>query len=524
MAVDASIVSAFVQALTDKFENKQTNKKSDISGDFTSDTVSYPTVQAVKSFISSAISGKANSSDLATVATSGSYNDLSNKPSIPDSTSDLTNDSGYLTSSDISGKQDKSNLVTAWSSTTSDAKYPSEKLTKSGLDGKVDKVSGKGLSTNDFTDTYKNVIDGLADVASSGSYTDLTNKPTIPDSTSDLTNDAGFITSSAISGKEDSSNKVTSWSSTTTDAHYPSEKLVKDSLNTLEGTVSGVSSSLSGKADSSHTHGQITTDGKITSNSVAFGTGDQILITDTSDNNIIKRVNTISASSVQDSNMNASQTSINSGFLTALGTKANASSLATVATTGSWNDLLDRPSISDFGGEVSVQKLTTAESGYFASYVVKQNDVQVGDTINIPKDYLVKSASMGTVSTANSPVTGYAVGDKYLDFIINTKDNTGTDEHLYILVSDLIDTYQADNSTLALSGNTFSVKDGGVTKTKLASGVQTSLGYADAWNSSAAKGITSANISTWNAKSDLTTSDVDTEIEAYLTAITNALD
>ena len=239
MAVDASIVAAFVQALVDKFENKQTNKKNDISGDFSSDTVSYPTVQAVKSFITNAISGKADSSSLSDVATSGNYNDLTNKPTIPDSTSDLTNDSGFLTSSDISGKQDKSNIVTSWSATTSDVKYPSEKLAKSSLDNKVDKVSGKGLSTNDFSNSYKNIIDGLSDVASSGSYTDLTNKPDIPDSTSDLTNDSGFITSSAITGKEDSSNKVSSWSSTTTNVHYPSEKLVKDSLNDKVDKVTG---------------------------------------------------------------------------------------------------------------------------------------------------------------------------------------------------------------------------------------------------------------------------------------------
>lgn len=45
---------------------------------------------------------------------------------------------------------------------------------------------------------------------------------------------------SALDGKEVTSNKVTSWSSTTTDAHYPSEKLVKAGLD--------------GKANSSHTH------------------------------------------------------------------------------------------------------------------------------------------------------------------------------------------------------------------------------------------------------------------------------
>lgn len=36
------------------------------------------------------------SSDLSTVATSGSYNDLSNKPTIPTKVSDLTNDSGFI--------------------------------------------------------------------------------------------------------------------------------------------------------------------------------------------------------------------------------------------------------------------------------------------------------------------------------------------------------------------------------------------------------------------------------------------
>lgn len=47
------------------------------------------------------ISGKANTADLASVAISGSYNDLSNKPSIPTKTSDITNDSGFVTLEDV---------------------------------------------------------------------------------------------------------------------------------------------------------------------------------------------------------------------------------------------------------------------------------------------------------------------------------------------------------------------------------------------------------------------------------------
>ena len=75
------------------------------------------------------------------------------------------------------------------------------------ISGKVDKVNGKGLSTNDFTTDLKNKLDGiaagaevnvqpdwnatsgdalilnkpsLAKVATSGSYNDLTNQPIIP--------------------------------------------------------------------------------------------------------------------------------------------------------------------------------------------------------------------------------------------------------------------------------------------------------------------------------------------------------
>ena len=63
--------------------------------------------------ILTSIGAKANSADLSTVATSGSYNDLSNKPTIPTDTSDLTNGAGFLTShQDISGKADKTDLPT----------------------------------------------------------------------------------------------------------------------------------------------------------------------------------------------------------------------------------------------------------------------------------------------------------------------------------------------------------------------------------------------------------------------------
>ncbi|MDO5841695.1 MAG: hypothetical protein Q4Q24_00305 [Methanobrevibacter ruminantium] len=207
---------------------------------------------------------------------------------------------------------------------------------------------------------------------------------------------------------------------------------------------------------------------------------------------------------------------------TALNGKVSNNSLANVATTGDYEDLINKPTIEDFGGIVTVEQQSTAETGYLTTYVVKQNGSQVGSKINIPKDYLVKSATVETCDTVNTPVTGYKIGDKYLDFVVNTMDSSGTDEHLYILVTDLVDDYTA-GSGLTLSNNQFSIVSGGGSKTMLAAGVQNSLGYADAYNSSVAKNITQANVNSWNAKSDLSTTDVDSEIESYLDAITTAL-
>lgn len=86
------------------------------------------------------------------------------------------------------------NLVTSWGSTPSDTKYPSEKLVKTALDGKVDKVSDKGLSTNDYTTTEKNKLAGIASGAEVNVQSDwnqttttaddyIKNKPTIPSGT-----------------------------------------------------------------------------------------------------------------------------------------------------------------------------------------------------------------------------------------------------------------------------------------------------------------------------------------------------
>lgn len=57
---------------------------------------------------------------LSTVATSGSYNDLSDKPAIPTKTSQLTNDSNYTTLWSVENSFDDGTVICGWSSTATD--------------------------------------------------------------------------------------------------------------------------------------------------------------------------------------------------------------------------------------------------------------------------------------------------------------------------------------------------------------------------------------------------------------------
>lgn len=86
---------------------------------------------------------------------SKNYNDLTNKPEIPQYTSDLTNDSGFITA------------------------IPDEYVTDTEMTEYAQPKGDYALKSELF----------------SKNYNDLTNKPTIPTKTSELTNDSGFITS-----------------------------------------------------------------------------------------------------------------------------------------------------------------------------------------------------------------------------------------------------------------------------------------------------------------------------------------
>lgn len=108
--------------------------------------------------------------------------------------------------------------------------------------------------------------------------------------------------------------------------------------------------------------------------------------------------------------------------------------------------------------EYTVAKKATANTGFLATYELKKDGVVVGDAINIPKDFLVKSATLEVCETADDPVSGMVVGDPYLDFVINTKGDTEaeTDAHIYIPVKDLVDVYTEGNG-INIANNVISV-------------------------------------------------------------------
>lgn len=155
----------------------------------------------------------AKASSLAAVATSGSYDDLTNKPTIPSAytlpTASTTVMGGVKIGSNISVSNgvislNKSNVTSALGYTppTSDTVYNNATTSTAGLMSASDKVKLNSIAANANNYTHPSthpasMITGLASVATSGSYSDLSNKPTIPvvpTNVSAFINDAGYLT------------------------------------------------------------------------------------------------------------------------------------------------------------------------------------------------------------------------------------------------------------------------------------------------------------------------------------------
>lgn len=103
--------------------------------------------------------------------------------------------------------------------------------------------------------------------------------------------------------------------------------------------------------------------------------------------------------------------------------------------------------------EYTITKDAQAETGYAHTYHLTKDGVNVGASINIPKDMVVESGTVETCTQDDAPVVGYKVGDKYIDLVLANSSQS----HLYILVSDLIDVYQG-STYIDITNNTISLK------------------------------------------------------------------
>jgi hypothetical protein len=187
-----------------------------LNGVFT--TGSYSNPSWITSLAYSKLSG---APVLASVATSGNYNDLTNRPTlvtsynqltdrptIPTDTNQLTNGAGFITSASLSGLATETFVTTQGflteipeaSASTKGGIRLGKGLIKN-LDGTVDGFSG---DYNDLTNrpTLVTSYNQLTDLPSlfSGNYNDLTNRPAIPTDISQLTDTQGLLQSGGGTG------------------------------------------------------------------------------------------------------------------------------------------------------------------------------------------------------------------------------------------------------------------------------------------------------------------------------------
>lgn len=292
-----------------------------------------------KSQIDTMMAGKASTSDLATVATSGSYNDLSDKPvipTVPTNVSAFTNDAGYLTE-----HQSLSN-------------YYNKSQTDNLLNGKVN-------------------IGSLATVANTGSYNDLTNKPDLSTKQDVLVSGVNIktINSQSLLGEGNIvieggggggtqvqsnwaetdttsmafiQNKPTNVSAFANDANYLTQhQSLADVFADVAYDSANARINFYGKGDTQHTNVLAYVDA---SDFVVDGMVEDVRI---ENGNLVIDFNTdsgitdisIPLTDIFDPSNYYTKTEVD----TALSAKANTSSLATVATSGSYNDLTNKPTI-----------------------------------------------------------------------------------------------------------------------------------------------------------------------------------
>ena len=143
---------------------------------------------------------------------SGKYADLIGKPTIPTKTSDITNDSNFVTTSQLNTKADTIHTHSYEDLTDKPTLFSGKYADLTGKPTIPTKVSeltnDSSFATTVQLSTKANTVHthDYADLENkptlfSGKYIDLLDKPTIPSKTSELTNDSNFVDTIALATK-----------------------------------------------------------------------------------------------------------------------------------------------------------------------------------------------------------------------------------------------------------------------------------------------------------------------------------
>lgn len=279
---------------------------------------------------------------------------------IPTATSDLDNDSGYIT---VAGAPVQSVDGQTGEVVTNAVKTTAQTLTDA---QKAQARTNIGAGTSSF----------------SGAYDDLTGKPTIPSKTSELDNDSGFITNAALAPYAKTADVPTKTSQLNNDSGFvdaagASAAAPVQSVNTKTGAVVLTQDDIGNGTTYVRTHNDFTDAAKQQIN--------------TNEDNI----------AMLDSDMEAAQ-----GDITAL--KGNVTTLTTAlqskqdkivggaSTITDDNLAANRALVSDGNGKVAVSNVTSTELGYLDG---------VTSNVQTQLDKKLESAPVTSVNTKTGAVT-----------------------------------------------------------------------------------------------------------------------
>ena len=288
-------------------------------------------------------------------------------PTVPTKTSDLTNDSGFLTSF-----TETDPTVPSWAKASTKPSYTASEVgaaTSSHTHGNItnggdittnaviasgDKIVIKDESANKITNSSISFGSSTTQyLANNGTWQ---NVPTIPTNISAFTNDSGFLTSYT-----ETDPTVPSWAKASSKPSYTASEV--------------------GAAASSHTHGNITNSGDITANAT-IANGDRLVINDESASKITNSSITFGTSTSKYLANNGTWQNVPT-VPTNISAFTNDSGYTTFS--GSYNDLTNKPTIHTYtaGNGINITNDTiSATNVMYVTFTRTYNSIEEGEIIS----------------------------------------------------------------------------------------------------------------------------------------------